>query len=1157
MINNWHETSLKRLRKQEKDGVGKMWEEYWSKFTKQISHEKSRGDGYLFETLVKYLLQAKFGVKWTRTNKSHDDNRDFWLYLEAEQQRIWAECKNYSKTIAMDVLAPTLVMAQVYDTNTILFFSRSSINRFAKNKILAFGAKVEKQIYFYDNEILQNLIWECRDSLPKKFRPPKSCAPTAPQQFPAELFFFQGAIRGVCENDECYQSLSSVTSVRYNETFGLFFSVSNPFPDKWLHIKISFSDEDSDRLSFQYLNVGVSETKSLWHERDLEGGEGCAIALNMRPIRFMPTLCLPGFQIEGSTEDGETYRHTFKPLEVSCRWVGQTKLIGHQYEKIIRETEEQLVRNNELSMLVLSGHSGTGKTRMLNECANIFLKYGYSILSLVGTEDYSSCYFLKEIISFLYEIPSAEIIELLERKSASGTGTQSEEMQSKYQAALSLFCQIDQLRNEEDVRQFVDEHGQLLFEKIADHRCTLMVDNVQFAGEGFQYFLHQYTAYSANMNRTNQSVLLYVFNLDYMTDSASKLIFELLHSNVKHLVSRKIAGFETAEVGVLFLRELIRVEDERFDSLFRTIIERVSPNPYHLFQMVQHFEENGAVCVTPQEQGYILEDASAWELVSNISGGIKEVLGKRWAFLSHKLSESRLLQICSVLFLFDKINPDLAKCFALQLADLETLVQFHFLRKSSQDVYVFDHDIIRNFFVTGRREKLLACLEWLRINSEPANLLKNPQVYDLYQISVVRDNAHTYSVLTQLQNHQPSARLSSFFYHELFGRCLDMGTEFQNKTDWIQCLNDICKRIRSTDGSVVALECYERGHAEIRRQVGKDAYTRYTPAYRMFLHFYVDILVELHYKDKAEELIDVVLQESGDLTGIDEQCSDELRVLNAIMYNRWYVAYNADFPSLSVKTKREDLMKRSMAQIPKLKTPKLRNLIAYLNYSDEGYNYYGYKRDEAHLLKIWDKCMVGMPKAAPEKTLNYYRKRLQYDLIHQDFDATIADLKTGREYLENGEFSHEPLIFDTFFLMAEIMAYLQTSPQQSAAYIERLLTQLSQIQQLLENGKMGDILLLRGVNAFYSRDMDDAYYAFHGAYIYYNKGQTSRHWIKKELLLENIHMAFTELDIYSADYDLRFLPEQYQTPLTAEAYASFRVSGIQQTKDGHMNLPLI
>lgn len=73
----------------------------------------------------------------------------------------------------MNILAPTLVMAQIYEVNEILFFSRSTINRFAKNKILAFGEKTNKMIRFFDGVTLEALICTYASELPKKYSPVK------------------------------------------------------------------------------------------------------------------------------------------------------------------------------------------------------------------------------------------------------------------------------------------------------------------------------------------------------------------------------------------------------------------------------------------------------------------------------------------------------------------------------------------------------------------------------------------------------------------------------------------------------------------------------------------------------------------------------------------------------------------------------------------------------------------------------------------------------------------------------------------------------------------------------------------------------------------------------------------------------------------------
>ena len=137
------------------------------------------------------------------------------------------------------------------------------------------------------------------------------------------------------------------------------------------------------------------------------------------------------------------------------------------------------------------------------------------------------------------------------------------------------------------------------------------------------------------------------------------------------------------------------------------------------------------------------------------------------------------------------------------------------------------------------------------------------------------------------------------------------------------------------------------------------------------------------------------------------------------------------------------------------------------------------------------------------------------------------------------------------------MANLQYAPKENHYYTVKLIEDIIQIQRLLNNGKMGDILLLKGVDAYYIQDEKDVYYSFKKAFDEYSKKKTSRFWIKQQLLLENIQRAFSELGIYEKDYDVSFLPIEYRKPLTKKQLANFQASGIQRTTDLKMNLPLI
>lgn len=226
---------------------------YWEKFINIDSDGNEKGNGIEFENLVNCLLVSMYRKKWVVTGGSHDNNRDFWLY--SENQHLWAECKNYSNTIAMNILAPTLVMAQIYEVNEILFFSRSTINRFAKNKILAFGEKTNKMIRFFDGVTLEALICTYASELPKKYSPVKymsDCEIAKVDDSFVNVFFFQNAVSSVHHALEDFQNYTSAEKIYYNETFALTFSLLNPFQEDQVDVYIEFMDEESDRFSFQY-----------------------------------------------------------------------------------------------------------------------------------------------------------------------------------------------------------------------------------------------------------------------------------------------------------------------------------------------------------------------------------------------------------------------------------------------------------------------------------------------------------------------------------------------------------------------------------------------------------------------------------------------------------------------------------------------------------------------------------------------------------------------------------------------------------------------------------------------------------------------------------------------------------------------------------------
>ena len=92
---------------------------------------------------------------------------------------------------------------------------------------------------------------------------------------------------------------------------------------------------------------------------------------------------------------------------------------------------------------------------------------------------------------------------------------------------------------------------------------------------------------------------------------------------------------------------------------------------------------------------------------------------------------------------------------------------------------------------------------------------------------------------------------------------------------------------------------------------------------------------------------------------------------------------------------------------------------------------------------------------------------MQYGLIEQDYEKVTSEIDKAMKYLADGKYSHEPIIFKTFFSMAEVMAKLQHEPETNYFYNARVIDDILKMQQLLDNHKLGDILLLKGVNVYW------------------------------------------------------------------------------------------
>lgn len=130
------------------------------KATEEDGKTRLINKGLLFEDLIERLLKALFPDEtWRRTIESNDGKRDFVFpseeYLPDQK---WAECKNYSDALSLNIIAPTLIMGAIEKIACIYFFSYSPLNANALDGLVRYSKSENKTIKVFDGNLLDSLV---------------------------------------------------------------------------------------------------------------------------------------------------------------------------------------------------------------------------------------------------------------------------------------------------------------------------------------------------------------------------------------------------------------------------------------------------------------------------------------------------------------------------------------------------------------------------------------------------------------------------------------------------------------------------------------------------------------------------------------------------------------------------------------------------------------------------------------------------------------------------------------------------------------------------------------------------------------------------------------------------------------------------------------
>ena len=1133
----------------------KLNDSYWDQFTYNISSEKKVRDGIKFEDLIERLLAIEYKANWIRTSKSHDDSRDF--YLTTTDYTQWAECKNYTSSISLETIAPTLVMAQIFDVNKIIFFSYSEVNRFAKKKIYAFGERTGKEIEIFAENTLDELILRNREFLSKSFQPTNEQInnSVSPKDIDIYFHFIQTPVIGNTQEDKLLLNITNVQKITYNTPFEInVFCLNNALKDSY-NIELTLDHAKGvDHCYFTPVNADFSDMDSVHEIKKIPSAGGIVLRYFFKSNNFRAELTLPVFKI--IVRDGDKIvKESFSPIhKVRNEWIGKTILVGEQYRNILKDTENKVLNNDTVSCLAVYGSSGTGKTRLLKESVELLLKHKYRAISFIGNETDSTYILLKELIYFVFEVPGDEI--LLEMQTNKGIKDIIETNGAANQA-YNLAQSFNSARSTDELIEIIDTSFDIIYEKLSQERIAIIIDNIQFFDKALTHFLIRYLIYSKHQTRKNQSVTLLSVNLDYVTEDSNQLLeyIKELSKDYYHIIHFEIKGFQNENNGILFLRELLQLKNDSLDAELKTIIRKASLKPYCIYQAVYYLFEDGSIKQIREQKGYIISMERFHDAISEMPSDVNRIIKRRWEMFLEKNNELRedIQLVISALYIFRVLTYQIINLLELSQNVISLLIDKYFLKKEKDGIIYFEHDIIEGFLVDYYPNLESKAIEQINNCCVIHELSNHPFVYYFYKLFY---NNASYILLEDIRKATPSLnipmKLIPKYFNELLELVFRKGDIFPSLDCWMQYIQEICDLGKNKMGIQKAEFLFQKTYQKINDSNNQHIY--FTVSFRKFINKYADLLF---YQRKHLEAIKY-LSEIDLLTAESVIKNDIFYALKSMIYNRLYINYR-ELKSKSHKAKATNCLRYSKEYVTKLKSSLLRDEFTYLNISDEGYDFYCLFETKESLLAIWEQCMNYPPEKLPEKAMNYFRKCIQIFLLNQKPLEAIDKISEAQEYmLLHPSSNNENLVFSFSFSMYQIMALVMDNPTKNITVLLEKMEEAYQLSELLSKKNWIDLLNLHAIICFYNGDVDGTYYHYKEAYEKYIQINFFRNFEeKRKLLIDNIFIAFSHFDCLSKASD--FLTAEDTEYITAlnNHNNHYVARGIQQTIDGLFNLPCI
>ena len=478
----------------------------------------------------------------------------------------------------------------------------------------------------------------------------------------------------------------------------------------------------------------------------------------------------------------------------------------------------------------------------------------------------------------------------------------------------------------------------------------------------------------------------------------NNLLEELNKQTYLSIVLHKVNGMQKNNLALGFVKQLIHVRDEKCNFYLNKIIEKANYIPKHIENIVQYLSSEQ---ILDSEGNYlIIKDLQKfYNVIDDMPNEFSDVFQKRFhLFLEREypLDEKAVLLVISAIHFLGNVTKEQLNQLKLNVNILEKLDEYGFVNKNYVGEYWFEHDLYEQFFAT----KFLLEEDFL-------DYIIDGKIYDNYIFKpwqkiliLIKENLEPQKNVQQIIliwddiSESIPYKIKKYFYRQVILYMSLHTKEKINFDKYMECLTKICLSAKNNFGIIFSNTLFEM----IYNAIQDIDFKQDSDGYRNFLYEYSENLLQ----GGDDKVIRIYKQQLNYL----KQNSEKNYKYIARFYNRIYVYYKAKKDEKSV----HEYFKNSMELCHQ------KNLLGLEieNLYDEG-NYYLFdKNKRENLIECWSKGYSLFDKNKEDLeylTLNSLKKKIQLDLIMNNYSEINDIFEQAFEYLEFGKYNQQELFF--------------------------------------------------------------------------------------------------------------------------------------------------